>query len=46
MATKLQAGDKAPEFTLPDHEGELVSLTDFKGRKAVVYFYPKDDTPG
>ena len=43
MATKLQVGDKAPEFTLPDHEGGPVSLTDFKGRKVVVYFYPEDD---
>jgi thioredoxin-dependent peroxiredoxin len=46
MATKLQTGDTAPEFTLPDHDGEPVSLADFKGRKVVVYFYPKDDTPG
>jgi len=44
--SELKVGDKAPNFTLPtDGEGE-VSLTDFKGQKIVLYFYPKDDTPG
>lgn len=43
---KLSAGDPAPSFTLPDQDGNPVSLDDFKGRKVVVYFYPKDDTPG
>ena len=42
----LEAGTKAPEFTLPDSEGNLVSLADFAGRKVVLYFYPKDNTPG
>lgn len=42
----LQAGIKAPDFTLPDRDGKAVSLSDFHGKKTVVYFYPKDDTPG
>ena len=37
---------KAPEFTLPDKSGNMVSLTDFLGKKVVLYFYPKDNTPG
>ncbi|MEO1657612.1 MAG: thioredoxin-dependent thiol peroxidase [Pseudomonadota bacterium] len=42
----LEEGDKAPAFTLPtDNEGDI-SLKDYKGRKLVLYFYPKDDTPG
>ncbi len=42
----LEEGDKAPAFTLPtDNDGD-VSLSDFKGRKLILYFYPKDDTPG
>jgi peroxiredoxin Q/BCP len=44
--TPLSAGDKAPTFTLLDQDGEKVKLTDFKGRKVLVYFYPKADTPG
>ena len=40
------AGEKAPSFTLPRDGGGNVSLSDFKGRKLVVYFYPKADTPG
>jgi peroxiredoxin Q/BCP len=44
--TRLAAGDKAPAFTLLDHNGKSVRLSDFKGSKVVVYFYPKDDTPG
>ena len=43
---KLAAGDKAPDFHLPDQEGEEVALSDFAGKAVVVYFYPKDDTPG
>ena len=43
---KLAAGDKAPAFTLPDQDGKKVSLKDFKGRPVIVYFYPRDDTPG
>jgi len=42
----LQAGDNAPGFALPDQEGNTVSLSDFSGRKLLVYFYPKADTPG
>ncbi|MGD0339348.1 MAG: thioredoxin-dependent thiol peroxidase [Bacteroidota bacterium] len=42
----LTVGKKAPAFTLPDQEGKKVSLKDFKGKKLVLYFYPKDDTPG
>lgn len=42
----LDAGIKAPDFTLQDKNGENVSLSDFKGQKVVVYFYPKDNTPG
>ncbi|MDX1568806.1 MAG: thioredoxin-dependent thiol peroxidase [Longimicrobiales bacterium] len=39
-------GEEAPTFTLPTDGGESVSLEDFRGRKVVLYFYPKDDTPG
>lgn len=42
----LRAGDKAPGFTLRDGGEEEVSLSDFSGKKVVLYFYPKDDTPG
>ncbi|CAM4229121.1 thioredoxin-dependent thiol peroxidase [Vibrio agarivorans] len=42
----LQAGDKAPDFTLQDQNGESVSLSDFAGKKVLVYFYPKAMTPG
>ena len=42
----LNEGDKAPQFTLTDETGAKVSLSDFNGKKVVVYFYPKDDTPG
>lgn len=42
----LEVGIKAPEFTLPDKDGNLVSLTDFAGKKVVLYFYPRDNTPG
>jgi peroxiredoxin Q/BCP len=45
MAT-LAVGDKAPAFTLLDQNGDKVRLSQFKGRKVVVYFYPKADTPG
>ena len=43
---RLEAGQAAPKFTLTDHDGTKVSLADFKGSKVIVYFYPKDDTPG
>ena len=42
----LEIGMKAPEFTLPDKDGKDVSLVDFLGKKIVLYFYPKDNTPG
>ncbi len=42
----IERGDKAPEFTLPDQDGNEVSLGDFAGRTLVLYFYPKADTPG
>ena len=42
----LQIGDFAPEFSLPDQNGETVSLADLRGQRVVLYFYPKDDTPG
>jgi len=42
----LAVGDPAPAFILPDQSGAPVSLADFKGKKVVIYFYPKDDTPG
>ena len=42
----LLAGEKAPAFTLVDQAGEKIRLSDFKGRKVLVYFYPKADTPG
>ncbi|MCS6820221.1 MAG: thioredoxin-dependent thiol peroxidase [Chitinophagales bacterium] len=44
--TKLKIGDKAPDFSAPDQNGKNVKLADFKGKKIVLYFYPKDDTPG
>mgnify|MGYP001156707572 CR=1 FL=1 len=43
---ELQVGDKAPEFSLPSSRGEEVSLVGLKGKKIVLFFYPKDDTPG
>ena len=46
MPTALAAGAKAPDFTLVGDDGGKVSLKDFRGRKLVVYFYPKADTPG
>ena len=42
----LETGTKAPEFTLPDNDGREVSLSDFRGKKVVLYFYPRDNTPG
>ena len=42
----LEIGTKAPAFTLPDKDGNMVSLTDFVGKKVILYFYPKDNTPG
>lgn len=42
----LKAGTKAPQFSLPDKDGKIHSLKDFAGKKVVLYFYPKDNTPG
>ena len=46
MNKLLEAGAQAPGFTLPDGEGGCVSLADFAGKRVVLYFYPKDNTPG
>ncbi len=43
---ELREGSEAPEFTGVDQNGNKISLSDFKGRKVILYFYPKDDTPG
>jgi peroxiredoxin Q/BCP len=43
---KIKVGDKAPDFTLLNHEGKLVSLEDFRGQNFLLYFYPRDNTPG
>ena len=42
----LEPNAKAPDFTLPNQNGEMVSLSDFLGKKVILYFYPKDNTPG
>ena len=44
--TRLAVGDKAPAFSLPDADGKTVKLSDYKGRKVIVYFYPAASTPG
>ncbi len=44
--SKLKIGDKAPEFTAKNQNGEEVSLSDYRGKKVILYFYPKDNTPG
>jgi peroxiredoxin Q/BCP len=44
--SELNAGDRAPDFSLPTDGNGKASLSDFKGKKLVIYFYPKDDTPG
>src|SRR2546426_10800354 len=46
MADELQIGDKPPDFSLPDQNGQTVSLDSLRGKQVVLYFYPKDDTPG
>lgn len=43
---KLQSGDKAPDFKIPDQDGQIRSLKDYKGKKLVLFFYPKDNTSG
>lgn len=42
----LEIGTKAPDFTLPNQDGKEVSLSDFLGKKVILYFYPRDNTPG
>jgi len=42
----LHIGDKAPDFSLPSETGQDISLTDFRGKTLVLYFFPKADTPG
>jgi thioredoxin-dependent peroxiredoxin len=44
--TKLKIGDIAPQINAPDQNGKIINLNDYKGKKVIVYFYPKDDTPG
>jgi len=44
--TKLKIGDKAPDFQAKDQDGNPINLSQFRGKKLVLYFYPKDDTPG
>lgn len=44
--SKLKAGDKAPDFQAEDQDGNIVKLSDFKGKKLVLFFYPKASTPG
>ncbi|SVD62104.1 uncharacterized protein METZ01_LOCUS414958, partial [marine metagenome] len=43
---KLKIGDPAPNFSLPSSSGEIITLNSLQGQKVVVFFYPKDDTPG
>jgi len=46
MPAEFAVGDQAPDFSLPDESGKPVALKNFKGKQVVLYFYPKDDTPG
>ena len=46
MEIILSAGELAPEFTLPDEKGEMRTLSDYRGKPVVLFFYPEDDTPG
>lgn len=46
LELKLKPGDKAPDFTATSQDGDQVSLSDFRGKPVVLYFYPRDDTPG
>ncbi|MEO8456629.1 MAG: peroxiredoxin [Chloroflexota bacterium] len=43
---ELKIGDQAPDFTLPDETGKPVSLKDYRGKRVIIFFYPKDNTPG
>ena len=46
MAKELKVGQKAPAFTVESDSGEKIKLSDFNGKKVVLYFYPKDSAPG
>lgn len=46
MSEYIAIGEQAPDFTLPNKDGKDISLSDFRGKKVVLYFYPKDSTPG
>jgi len=46
MSDELKAGDKAPDFSLPSATGQTITLKSLRGKQVVLYFYPKDDTPG
>ncbi|MCX8111886.1 MAG: thioredoxin-dependent thiol peroxidase [Bacteroidia bacterium] len=46
MSTLLAIGTEAPDFAAPDQSGRMIRLSDFRGKKVILYFYPKDDTPG
>ena len=46
MAKNIEVGKKAPDFSLPDENGNRVKLSSFRGKKVILYFYPADDTPG
>lgn len=46
MSEELKAGDQAPDFSLPNESGKPISLTSFRGKQVILYFYPKNDTPG
>jgi Peroxiredoxin len=46
MSTEIAEGMEAPDFELKDQKGNVISLKNFRGKKVVLYFYPKDDTPG
>ncbi|GAB4215744.1 MAG: thioredoxin-dependent thiol peroxidase [Synechococcales cyanobacterium] len=46
MSTNLHVGDPAPDFTLPDSDGTPVTLSQFRGQTVILYFYPRDNTPG
>ena len=46
MTQNLTIGSVAPDFTLPDQDEKMISLADFRGKKLIIYFYPKDNTPG
>jgi peroxiredoxin Q/BCP len=45
-STQIKVGDQAPDFSIPDQNGKMIQLSNFKGKPIVLYFYPKDETPG